>query len=84
MVGLPMSALLPYICSPDDDGKLVLGDDGKPRLVGDVEFDGVSQVVSAITPVPGGVGPLTVIGLMLNTVDAYKLKYQHEMSSVTF
>ncbi|WP_035465980.1 bifunctional methylenetetrahydrofolate dehydrogenase/methenyltetrahydrofolate cyclohydrolase FolD [Alicyclobacillus pomorum] len=40
--------------------------DGK--LVGDVDFAGVSEVASAITPVPGGVGPLTVATLMQNTV----------------
>jgi len=38
------------------------------RLVGDVDFDGVRQVASAITPVPGGVGPMTVAMLLSNTV----------------
>ncbi|MHB8575540.1 MAG: bifunctional 5,10-methylenetetrahydrofolate dehydrogenase/5,10-methenyltetrahydrofolate cyclohydrolase [Dehalococcoidia bacterium] len=38
------------------------------RLVGDVDFDSVSQVAGAITPVPGGVGPMTVTMLMANTV----------------
>jgi len=42
------------------------GDDGK--LVGDVDFDQVSKVASAITPVPGGVGPMTVAMLMQNVV----------------
>ena len=42
----------------------------KTRLVGDVDFDEVSQVASYITPVPGGVGPLTVAQLMLNTCAA--------------
>ncbi|CAN5317537.1 bifunctional methylenetetrahydrofolate dehydrogenase/methenyltetrahydrofolate cyclohydrolase FolD [soil metagenome] len=40
------------------------------RLVGDVDFDGVSRVASAITPVPGGVGPMTVAMLLANTVTA--------------
>jgi methylenetetrahydrofolate dehydrogenase (NADP+)/methenyltetrahydrofolate cyclohydrolase len=40
------------------------------RLVGDVAFDEVSQKVSAITPVPGGVGPMTIAMLMANTVKA--------------
>ena len=40
------------------------------RLVGDVNFDSVSEKVSAITPVPGGVGPLTIIMLMKNCVIA--------------
>jgi methylenetetrahydrofolate dehydrogenase (NADP+)/methenyltetrahydrofolate cyclohydrolase len=38
------------------------------RLVGDVDFDAVSQVASAITPVPGGVGPMTIAMLLSNTV----------------
>ena len=44
------------------------GDDGK--LVGDVDFEQVSKVASAITPVPGGVGPMTVAMLLVNTVTA--------------
>lgn len=40
------------------------------RLVGDVAFDEVKEVASAITPVPGGVGPMTITMLMVNTVDA--------------
>ena len=42
--------------------------DGK--LCGDVDFDGVREVASHITPVPGGVGPMTITMLMLNTVQA--------------
>ena len=44
--------------------------DGK--LKGDVEFEGVSKVASLITPVPGGVGPMTISMLMQNTVWAAK------------
>ena len=40
------------------------------RVVGDVEFDGVKEVASAITPVPGGVGPMTIAMLLANTVQA--------------
>lgn len=40
------------------------------KLVGDVEFDAASKVASAITPVPGGVGPMTIAMLMKNTVKA--------------
>jgi 5,10-methylene-tetrahydrofolate dehydrogenase/methenyl tetrahydrofolate cyclohydrolase len=40
------------------------------RLVGDVDFDEVSEVASAITPVPGGVGPMTIAMLLKNTVTA--------------
>jgi len=46
------------------------GDDGKTRLVGDVDFDSASQVAGAITPVPGGVGPMTIACLLNNTVEA--------------
>ncbi|MER2509447.1 bifunctional methylenetetrahydrofolate dehydrogenase/methenyltetrahydrofolate cyclohydrolase FolD [Amaricoccus sp.] len=46
------------------------GPDGKPRLVGDVDFEGVLGVAGAITPVPGGVGPMTIACLLANTVTA--------------
>lgn len=42
------------------------------RLVGDVDFDGVANKVSYITPVPGGVGPMTVTSLLLNTLKSSK------------
>ncbi len=44
------------------------------RLVGDVDFAGVSPLASKITPVPGGVGPMTVAMLMKNTVKAFRLR----------
>jgi methylenetetrahydrofolate dehydrogenase (NADP+)/methenyltetrahydrofolate cyclohydrolase len=44
------------------------------KLVGDVAFDEASQVASAITPVPGGVGPLTIAMLLHNTLLAAKLQ----------
>ncbi len=40
------------------------------RIVGDVDFEGVREVASAITPVPGGVGPMTIAMLLANTVEA--------------
>jgi methylenetetrahydrofolate dehydrogenase (NADP+)/methenyltetrahydrofolate cyclohydrolase len=43
-------------------------DEGK--LCGDVDFAAVSQVAAAITPVPGGVGPMTIAMLLVNTLDA--------------
>lgn len=46
------------------------GDDGK--LYGDVEFEEASKRASAITPVPGGVGPMTITMLLENTLQAYK------------
>ncbi len=42
------------------------------KIVGDVKFNEVKEKVKAITPVPGGVGPMTVTALLLNTVKAYK------------
>jgi methylenetetrahydrofolate dehydrogenase (NADP+)/methenyltetrahydrofolate cyclohydrolase len=44
------------------------------RLVGDVAFDEVKEVASAITPVPGGVGPMTIAMLLANTLRAFKLQ----------
>jgi methylenetetrahydrofolate dehydrogenase (NADP+)/methenyltetrahydrofolate cyclohydrolase len=46
------------------------GADGKGRIVGDVAFAEASQVAGAITPVPGGVGPMTIACLLVNTVRA--------------
>ncbi len=46
------------------------------KIYGDVDFDNVSQVASHITPVPGGVGPLTIAALLANTVEAYENKIQ--------
>ena len=42
--------------------------DGK--LTGDVDYDSASQVAAAITPVPGGVGPMTIAMLLVNTLEA--------------
>lgn len=54
-------------------------EDGKTKLVGDVDFAGAKQVAGAITPVPGGVGPMTIACLLQNTVTA--TKKQHRISS---
>ena len=48
----------------------VTTDDGKTKLVGDVDFDAVKKVASAITPVPGGVGPMTIAYLLKNTLES--------------
>ena len=48
----------------------------KNKLVGDVDFDEVSKNASAITPVPGGVGPMTIACLLRNTTIAFKNKNQ--------
>jgi methylenetetrahydrofolate dehydrogenase (NADP+)/methenyltetrahydrofolate cyclohydrolase len=45
-------------------------DDGKSRIVGDVAYDEAAVVAGAVTPVPGGVGPMTIACLLLNTVRA--------------
>lgn len=50
----------------------------KSKLVGDVDFDDVKDIVSAITPVPGGVGPMTVAMLLSNTVLAAKRQWINE------
>ncbi|HEY0854226.1 MAG TPA: bifunctional methylenetetrahydrofolate dehydrogenase/methenyltetrahydrofolate cyclohydrolase [Devosia sp.] len=46
---------------------------GKTRLLGDVDFPAASQVAGAITPVPGGVGPMTIVCLLANTVTTASL-----------
>ncbi len=46
------------------------------RIKGDVDYAGVSTVAGAISPVPGGVGPMTIAGLMKNTMDAYLRRVQ--------
>ena len=48
----------------------VEGDEGKTRLVGDVDYASAQSVAGAITPVPGGVGPMTIACLLRNTVQA--------------
>ncbi len=45
------------------------------RLLGDVKYDEVAPKCEAISPVPGGVGPMTIAGLMMNTLDAVKRKH---------
>jgi methylenetetrahydrofolate dehydrogenase (NADP+)/methenyltetrahydrofolate cyclohydrolase len=52
----------------------VAGPDGRPRLVGDVAFGEAAQVAGAITPVPGGVGPMTVACLLRNTLEAARAR----------
>ncbi|MEQ8765905.1 MAG: bifunctional 5,10-methylenetetrahydrofolate dehydrogenase/5,10-methenyltetrahydrofolate cyclohydrolase [Planctomycetota bacterium] len=55
-----------------EDGRPLYGDDGRPKMkiVGDVDFDAACEVAGYITPVPGGVGPVTVAMLMRNTLVA--------------
>lgn len=51
-------------------------EDEIPRrtLVGDVDFEGVTDIIAAISPVPGGVGPMTVLSLFENLVSAYEMQ----------
>ncbi len=51
--------------------------DENGKLVGDVDFAGVSEVASAITPVPGGVGVMTITMLLENTLRAAEIQYRH-------
>ena len=48
------------------------------KLTGDVDFDRVAPKCSYITPVPGGVGPMTIVSLMMNTIKAYTWSYSKE------
>ena len=52
--------------------KILINNEAK--IVGDMDFKSVSSVCQAITPVPGGVGPVTVAMLLANTLEAYKLR----------
>jgi methylenetetrahydrofolate dehydrogenase (NADP+) / methenyltetrahydrofolate cyclohydrolase len=52
----------------------ILDAEGKSKLVGDVDFDSVRAIAGWLTPVPGGVGPMTVAMLLWNTVQSYKAR----------
>ena len=54
----------------------IIDSEGNIRLVGDVDYDSVSLVAKALTPVPGGVGPMTIACLMQNTVLAAEIQQQ--------
>jgi len=58
--------------------------DGKTRVVGDVSYAEAAQVASAITPVPGGVGPMTIACLLRNTLEAACLRRGIPMPQVDF
>jgi len=78
-VGKPEMITADYV----KDGAVVIdvgvnrktGAEGEKVLVGDVDFAAVEEKTSAITPVPGGVGPMTIAMLMVNTLRCYE--YQH-------
>jgi methylenetetrahydrofolate dehydrogenase (NADP+) / methenyltetrahydrofolate cyclohydrolase len=52
----------------------------KRKIVGDVQFEKVKNIVSAISPVPGGVGPMTVASLFQNLLKAYRLQESKSVS----
>lgn len=52
----------------------VIGDDGQSKIVGDVDTDAVKEVASWVTPVPGGVGPVTVAMFMQNAIQAHDMQ----------
>jgi len=82
-VGKPEMVTADYV----KDGAVVIdvgvnrqtGADGEKVLVGDVDFAAVEEKASAITPVPGGVGPMTIAMLMVNTLRCYE--HQHGLSA---
>ena len=67
------------------DGAVVIdvGINRKPdgKLCGDVDFENVEKKASFITPVPGGVGPMTISMLMQNTLTSYKLKVKRSQNN---
>ncbi len=70
----------------DDAGRPLFDESGSPRqkVVGDVDFESASQVAGHLTPVPGGVGPVTVATLLSNAVTAARLQHREELGEVTF
>ncbi len=56
---------------------------GKSKMVGDVVFEEAKEVAGIITPVPGGVGPLTVVMLLKNTVEATELQRTRKLTGIT-
>lgn len=71
VVGLITADMVkPGACIIDVGINRIVTEDGKEKLVGDVDFEEVSKVAGFITPVPGGVGPMTVAMLMHNTFKA--------------
>jgi methylenetetrahydrofolate dehydrogenase (NADP+) / methenyltetrahydrofolate cyclohydrolase len=60
----------------------ITGPDGKGKLVGDVAYAEALEVAGAITPVPGGVGPMTIACLLKNTLEAAQMQHGLEVKSV--
>jgi methylenetetrahydrofolate dehydrogenase (NADP+)/methenyltetrahydrofolate cyclohydrolase len=64
----------PGACVIDVGMNRIAGDDGKSRLTGDVDFEGALSRAGWITPVPGGVGPMTIACLLANTLKAARAR----------
>ena len=62
-----------------DIGINVVQGEERKKLIGDVDFENVAPLVSSITPVPGGVGPMTVYALFANLCDAYESQRESSM-----
>ncbi|AOS78013.1 tetrahydrofolate dehydrogenase [Hydrogenophaga borbori] len=62
--------LKPGCCVADVRINRITTPEGGTRLVSDVDFDSIASVTGAITPVPGGVGPMTIARLLRNTLQA--------------
>lgn len=52
----------------------IIDETGKSKIVGDCNFDSLKEVCSYITPVPGGVGPMTIVSLLQNTINSAKAR----------
>lgn len=77
-VGIPKMVKADWIkpgATVIDVGINRIEENGKNRLVGDVDFDAAQNVAGAITPVPGGVGPMTIACLMYNTLAATRAQH---------
>ncbi len=60
----------------------IKSESGKPVLTGDVDFEGAAKVAAAITPVPGGVGPMTIACLLHNTLQAACMQNGIELTAI--
>ena len=76
--GMIQAGMLKYGCVVIDVGTNAIDDPSKTsgyKLVGDVQYDSVAHVASKITPVPGGVGPMTIAMLLMNTLKSAERDY---------
>ena len=89
MLLMVLCTIMCYACNNQKLSEISITDDnGKSRIVGDSDFESCSKTAGWITPVPGGVGPVTVSCLMRNTVSAanrlkklYETQFQSPVES---